>query len=191
MIVVEGPDGSGKTTLIKRLVQLIALECVPKAVSSEMNAEVDLSVYIEKQLNRGFGPRLYDRFALISGPIYGPLFGMRPPNDIFQDFGQLASWLSRFYAIEPLVIYCLPHHERVAANLWASEDFTNRDQVENFMQAYWSYKMKVADMMNNSDRHAFIYDYEHNSIFDVIAWVNDSCDMIGWPRPETKKENFI
>ena len=69
MIVVEGPDGSGKTTLVKRIMDSklgSELELMPRAVSKDAKSLTKIDDYIEEELGKGFGMRLYDRFALIS-----------------------------------------------------------------------------------------------------------------------------
>lgn len=191
MIVVEGPDGSGKTTLIRHLTQLLEVELVPKAVSSEMNAEVPLPDYIKDQLSRGFGPRLYDRFALISGPIYGPLFGMKPPNDIFMDLFQASKWQAKMSQVNPLVIYCLPHHRVVEHNLVNSDETTNFDQVVTFMKAYWCYFMKVASDRATVDRNIYVYDYENDQPYTVARWIIEMFEAMGFPAPVLRKESSI
>ena len=64
MILVEGPDGAGKSTLVERLERDWGITREPRAVSKEAKALTPLGPYIEEELSKGFGMRLYDRFAL-------------------------------------------------------------------------------------------------------------------------------
>ncbi|MCA1799993.1 MAG: hypothetical protein LC650_01700, partial [Actinobacteria bacterium] len=71
MIVVEGPDGAGKTTLIRDLSALLNIPVAPRVVSQETKAMVDLRQWTEDNVSRGFrSDFLFDRHRLISDPIY-------------------------------------------------------------------------------------------------------------------------
>ncbi|MCA1807247.1 MAG: ATP-binding protein [Actinobacteria bacterium] len=53
MIVVEGPDGAGKTTLIRDLSALLNIPVAPRVVSQETKAMVDLRQWTEDNVSRG------------------------------------------------------------------------------------------------------------------------------------------
>lgn len=174
MIVVEGPDGSGKTQLVRSLQLMTGFPLMAKAVSSEMKATVDVPGYIETHLAMGFGKRLYDRFALISGPIYGPLCGMRPPNHIFADEIQSYIWKGRFYnRVKPLLIYCLPPADIVRANVFSQQ--TENSVVTEmgvWEQAYWAYRMKIdEDLLINHD-NVYRYDYTQDEPHGPYNWLS-------------------
>lgn len=116
MVIVEGPDGAGKTTLVRRLSRELGIEPEPKVVNERAEAMTDLVAWVHKDLNQGFGRRLYDRHRLISEPIYGPLVrGHLEPG--FDDLDWLALMLARFYEHCPVIIYCLPPFETVWGNV--------------------------------------------------------------------------
>jgi len=107
MIILEGPDGSGKTTLAKQLAGIMGLEIAPRVVSKDAEAEVDLVKWVDQNLNQGFHDTIYDRHRLISEPIYGPMLrGETEP--MFDNFMWLSSQFLRFYRLGPVIIYCLP-----------------------------------------------------------------------------------
>lgn len=170
MIVVEGPDGSGKTSLVKSLQGMTGFPLTSKAVSSEMKELVDLPAYIETHLALGFGKRLYDRFALISGPIYGPLTGMKPPNHIFTDEVQSWIWQGRFHnRVKPLVIYCLPPEDEVRKNLINNP--RNDAMAHIWEQVFWSYRMKLdQDTLARPDR-VYRYDYTQDDPHGPYNWL--------------------
>ena len=131
IIIVEGPDGSGKTTLVNMLKEELGISVAPRVVSKEATAMTDLMSWVDDNLDNGPVPTLFDRHRLISETIYGPI--LRPESSPgFDDLSWLGPRMTRFYKLEPLIIYCLPPLETVLANLkgdpnnLAVIDFTDR-----------------------------------------------------------------
>lgn len=143
MLIVEGPDGAGKTNLVNRLLTMFDdLELMPKAVSSEAKSLVPIDDYIEAELDKGFGLRLYDRFALISAPQYITL-----PNRTFRgrmtDGPWLASMYNKFWKLDPVIIFCMPPLEEVLKNVM-NEDTDNsvvadRERIETIYYLYLAF----------------------------------------------------
>jgi len=144
MIVIEGPDGAGKTTLIQDIKAVFGLEPEPRAVSHDAEPLVDLVEWVEQELRRGQGWRLYDRFALISAPNYCML-----PDPTFQGLMLDQFWLKmmwhRFRAMDPLVICCLPPKHVVWQNVMGSEDNL---VVREHIHEIWCHYHSMAAMMN-------------------------------------------
>jgi hypothetical protein len=160
MIIVEGPDGAGKTTLIKQLQEAfqkadIVLPIAPRVVSKDAEAMVDLKEWTEQNTRKGFQPMIFDRHRLISEPIYGPIL-----RDYFEpgfdNFHWLDWQLTRLYEAEPVMIYCLPPFHRVWENV--------RDDPENKVVA----QFKVCRMIWSA--------YLNKALADYIlgrAWIFD------------------
>jgi hypothetical protein len=116
-IIVEGPDGAGKSTLVKRLVDTGLFCQYPRASDSTKGPVTELGEWVRKA---GLdmitcAPAVFDRHPLISEPIYGPICrgAMRP---MFDNVG----WLHRHIAdltLCALVIWCLPPFEEVQSNV--------------------------------------------------------------------------
>lgn len=121
MIILEGPDGSGKTSLAAKLQTDLGLYLIPKVVSSSAQAIGDVNGWVKKSLDRGFGPYLYDRHALISEPIYGPAWKGQI-REGFQQFEWLATAYAELDHIAPVVICCLPPVEEVLRNIRKDPD---------------------------------------------------------------------
>ena len=103
MVIIEGCDGSGKSTLIKRLLKDLDVELQPRVVNQDAEAMVDLQDWVSKDLQKGFGRRLYDRHRLISELIYGPAIrGKMEPG--FDDATWLTTKLYRFYPVSALCL---------------------------------------------------------------------------------------
>lgn len=136
MIIIEGPDGGGKTTLIRQLQERYGLSVAPRVVSKDTEPMVDLVAWVEENLNNGFQHAIFDRHRLISEPIYGPILRQKQQPG-FDNLIQLAYWTKRFYAIEPLIIYCLPPLEVVRANVTGDPDNTKvADKIDQIYAAY-------------------------------------------------------
>lgn len=93
MIVLEGPDGGGKSTLLERL----------KPVFREYEflhsgGPVRSSTDLDARMAQSHPRQVRDRHYCISEPIYGPLFGR--PNMITEPVMQ------HFLRQRPFVIFC-------------------------------------------------------------------------------------
>jgi adenylate kinase family enzyme len=141
VIIVEGPDGAGKTTLIQQIASHFELPVAPRVVSKEANAMVSLKPWVEKNVSEGFQVTLFDRHRLISEPIYGSIL-RKTFEPGFDDFAWLYSMYTMFYNAKPLIIYCLPEYETVRANLEGDED--NTAVVHKIRRVYAQYVAKAA-----------------------------------------------
>lgn len=153
MIIVEGPDGAGKTTLVEHLENLFG-EREPRAVTAGAEKMKPIGQYIDEELTKGFGWRLYDRFALISSPMY-----MCLPNRTFSEEMLDYQWLKdayyKFRQIDPVIIMCLPPLDIVLANV--AKDESSSVMHEFGEQIYWNYHAFAARDGYNSSM--MIYDY--------------------------------
>lgn len=149
MIILEGPDGSGKSSLAEKLLdEMPHLELIPKAVGGDSNQMTAVNRWTERSIERGFGPYLYDRHALWSEMIYGPAWR----GNVRFGFDDL-QWLTIQYALlqdlQPLVVICLPSFEEVWANMQRDEH--NRRLFPNRLKAgrvYWQYHASLASHMD-------------------------------------------
>lgn len=162
MIIVEGPDGAGKTTLINKLVKGTGLPVAPRVVSKDAEAMTDLVAWTEENVKKGWQNVIFDRHRLISEPIYGPV--LRPEFEPkFDDQGWLHSMYHEFYmGVRPLVIYCLPSFDVVWENV--KDDPSNRvvGQRQQLRAIYGAYlnRAMVEQLFNPS---TFLYDYTDSS----------------------------
>lgn len=171
MIIVEGPDGAGKSTLVTALEEEFNMKREPRAVGADTVALLPTDEYVARELNRGFGRRLYDRFALISSPMY-----MMTPQPTFSGLMKDPQWLAdrwqQFRQIRPVIIICLPPFETVRANLEGDPD--NEVVLPHIEQIYHNYS-------NFAASYPFIdwvYDYTQGEqqLLDVQflakRWIN-------------------
>lgn len=155
MLIVEGPDGAGKSTLLNEFATELGVEPMPRVVSKDTEALTDLRQWVDDDLARGFGLRLYDRHRMVSEPIYGPI--MRDHQEPgFNDLYWMVPRMQRFYEIRPIIIYCLPPLATVQDNLADDED--NSSVVNHIRAIYSAYVSRIAiDTMINPN--IFVWDY--------------------------------
>lgn len=155
MIIVEGSDGAGKTHLIDRLSKDLGLPVQPKVMSSEMQPTVDLAEWVEADLKKGFGPRLYDRHRLISELIYGPVFRSEGLDPGFDQPEWLKKQLKEFTLIQPIIIICMPPLQAVIDNV--KSDDRNRVVKRQINTIYWLYYIWVCQ--NYTALQPWVWDY--------------------------------
>jgi hypothetical protein len=158
MIVVEGPDGAGKTTLINQLVELTGLPVAPRVVSKEAKAMVDLVQWVADNLDAGWQPTIFDRHRLISEPIYGPIFREQP----MEGFSNPLWFLDRlrsFYELEPLIIYCLPPLSTIYANIMTDPDNAIYHEDPSLVHKVWGAYYNKITTEKALGLFSFVYDY--------------------------------
>jgi len=165
MLIVEGPDGAGKTTLVNELAARLQWPIMPRVVSKDTEAMVDLVKWVQDDMELGFSPRIYDRHRLISEPIYGPVIrATLEPG--FDNLGWLAGMQYQLREIQPVVIWCLPSLSRVMTNLAHDED--NRVVRDKIRQIYWLYHNACASW----PIQCYVWDYEGSTEAEIQALVD-------------------
>lgn len=156
MIIVEGPDGAGKTTFVTRLSESLKLPVAPKVVDSDTNAMVDLVKWVEINLSDGLKPVIFDRHRLISEPIYGPLLRAEGMHPGFNNLHWLRERQGELRRMKPLTIFCLPPLEVVQGNVDGDSD--NKVIYPYIKEIYWLYFNQAA-----RTPHALVWDYTRDS----------------------------
>lgn len=162
MIVVEGPDGSGKTNLVEKLRADLKLELIPRAVDSNAEYQVPLDVWVDDVQRRVTEPIIVDRHQLISHLVYGPTM-RRELIGRFVNHRWLADTLEHFWASRPIVILCLPPLLEVKSNVEADEYKVALEDIEVF---YWTYHAWLADNLYKPG--VVHWDYTYMS-YEVIS----------------------
>jgi adenylate kinase family enzyme len=141
LIVVEGPDGSGKTTLAEKLLKTFPQFEYQKPVPSK-GPEGQTSQYMITWMNGRFkmvksGTNyIMDRINLVSEEIYGPI--CRGYSMLCDDM-RMVDALSNFFGTKPIIIYCRPDEETIFENLNKDQSFQMvgvRENITEIIQAY-------------------------------------------------------
>lgn len=159
MIVVEGPDGSGKTTLIKKLAAHWGLPVADRVVAKDTTTQIDIAAWVDENLRKGWQPTIFDRHRLISEPIYGPILRGENQDPHFLDLSWVWMRVQRFYEIHPLVVYCLPPIGTVRSNVMEDLENDNRAVWDHITPLYSAYVARASRDLAASPRTTMVYDY--------------------------------
>lgn len=182
-IVVEGPDGCGKSTLIEHMmIEYPTLKVRPRSWLHDGHRGPIKDLYrwtIQDMATWGMEstPRLYDRYPFVSEYIYGPLIRGEVDSRFFGP--EAIDWLQDFYT-RSLLILCIPPRATMMGNLSKS---THMAGVVLSSQAIWaSYSALYAQRFASTrDIHRpFHYDYTDPKAFDRLCRMR--LDTMGIPR---------
>jgi hypothetical protein len=113
VIILEGPDGSGKTATVDYLSKALQIEYVHHSGGPWIDLE-DGEARLVAMLRRSF-PALYDRFPALSEYVYGPI--LRNKNNV--SLKDLIEWSSTFD--RAILIYVRPSMEHIIGNAFKLE----------------------------------------------------------------------
>lgn len=141
MIIVEGPDGGGKSNLVRYLSKHFDLPVHARA-SDSINGPVknlfqwvidDVSTQPEQPLS------IYDRHPLISEYIYGPICRAKLPDGFTSTSAH--AWI-RHMAVRSLVVLCRPPNERLIASVAPERDMPGvTEHIERIAACYDAMRM--------------------------------------------------
>lgn len=118
-IIVEGPDGAGKTTLIQHLSEHLGVPVHDKA-SSSIGGPVDyLGKWVDSDmgtLRNPFTQFIYDRHPVISEPIYARLVRKQPAQYPFE-VDEFVNGVREVIYDSSVVVWCLPGLDVVMSNV--------------------------------------------------------------------------
>lgn len=165
MIILEGPDGGGKTTLLKELSDHYFSIPVHDRASEGVSGPVkDLFTWAHKDIGSWRDKQLhfYDRHPLVSEYIYGPVVrGTMDPR--FH-----TTHLRRRLAQRSLVIVCLPPLDAVRASVSAERDMPG---VTTHIDAIWHLYASLRASWPSTSGIVF-YDYTEDDPRDLYPYIN-------------------
>jgi len=167
MLILEGPDGGGKTTLAHRLADRYDLEYrrPPEALlSSTQGPSNGLHEWWREQMRRPAGERavgVYDRCFWVSEPIYTAVGNRKPLID-----NQLL-WrgISDLWAEGPLMIFCMTDEAAMLENTYAAgrprlaSIADDEQKLRNISFLYWAFY----GMWLQASNHVIQWDYNYHA----------------------------
>lgn len=154
-IIVEGPDGAGKTTLIQELQHhLPGMELHPRFCTSIGGPIADLAEEVFKDVKVHPTHFIYDRHPIISDYVYNAAIPGRQFSPAF--LGDAMGRVRNRVAHHSLTIWCLPPLGVVKANLGEEMPGVH----ENIERIYELYQMHRLMWPGRS----VIYDYTNSAM---------------------------
>jgi ABC-type dipeptide/oligopeptide/nickel transport system ATPase component len=105
MLIIEGPDGSGKSIIAQRLMYLLKRECFHEG--GPVITRPDAIGRLDRQFDR-FGSIL-DRVTFVSERVYGPILR----GKMALDEATLDLYEKRFIDAGWMLVYCRPSDEAI------------------------------------------------------------------------------
>ena len=164
MVIIEGPDNSGKTTLLNKLQVIHKLGYLAIPHRGPTDKYHDLYVNMEYILNRAIRSSskryIVDRLPLISESIYGPLCRKR---DLWvENFEDKLRFSKALTTLDPFIIYCRPPREKILnMNTHQVKDYDTKEHLAQVNKQ----KQNIIDAYDNYFYHwynpykFFVYDY--------------------------------
>lgn len=168
MIIVEGPDNSGKTTLIDSLKAEFGLRLLRPAGGPPKSC-LELSErceYIIKEASLCLSKRLIvDRISLIGESIYGPICRGK---DLWTEIPQIkADLLYALNCLDPFYIYCRPPiHIIQNLDTHQIKEYDTEEHLEKIKERSNLIIKAYDNYFNPFSKHRlFVYDYTRPSSY--------------------------
>ena len=159
MIIVEGMDNSGKTTLAKHLAQKFGLEYLHSPSEYRNDPKLMIDWALKQMTSQKWA--VYDRFSPISDRVYGPVLrGGTPYNDTMA--GKSAVKLLK--TVPHLIIYCRPGRERIL-------NFGSREQMDGVIHQAVKLLEAYDDLMKEMQLEGYnivTYNYDNPEDYNYI-----------------------
>lgn len=173
IVIVEGMDGTGKTTLVQQLAHRLGVQ--PRKYVGSLGPSDDYRLALVSRtrseiteleitfVKGGSVKRLYDRFPLISEAVYGPI--LRGHNC----FGGLYYPLrSRLLALKTVIVYCRPNRDVIQVNVQQAPQMSGvPEHFGELLDAYDKLFVELTDSPVNS--YITVYDYTRDDVQDLIS----------------------
>jgi len=181
MIIVEGFDNTGKTTLVKRLES--TLGCTAKKSPGPKDTGI-LFAWVQIQLRDSYNRNiLYDRFPVISDSVYGKHLRNRDPFRNTEDGRVL---VEKVISRDPLIIWCDP-------GMGIALDFGEREQMKGVADKAKTLYLEYQEIMHKlSAMGASIIKYNYNApMADVKLATSLSIYLSNWFRKKSRESTTI
>ncbi|QGJ96832.1 polynucleotide kinase [Gordonia phage Cleo] len=164
-IIVEGPDGAGKTTLIRVLQhEFPVLELAPRFCTST-GGPIEpkrLLARVGSDHRLFHATTLYDRHPMFSEYVYSPALD-RPLADGF--LGSRARMFHRVIQSNCLVIFCLPPLKVVEENLYSEgAEYQMPGVMDNIRRIHTAYAVRANQYLGSM----VTYDYTDANTFKNV-----------------------
>lgn len=166
MIVIEGCDGTGKTTLVNSLVQDLHLNVGPRGTANRDElykvTREDTYTALARAVGAWGSPEIWDRLGPFSDPIYARVMG----RDVAFTLDELKYCESIFKVLRCPVILCSVPLEVAEAN---QEQSHQMEGVSDNFKYIWEMYNTLRDRMLETYPNFFVYDYRMPGAWEEVV----------------------
>lgn len=166
-IILEGPDGAGKTQLYNRMTQ----EWLLKAAGHDGGPPADAAdAWKRLAMTAAQTPAVRDRTPAISDPIYSGVFHRDPV--LTRD--EYEGWLEE---LRPVIIYCRPPNnvilnQEVRAKLHKPEAHVSQVKL-NRMALIHAYDLYMGNLQSRTSCEVLAYNWTHDpDALELNKWLD-------------------
>jgi hypothetical protein len=162
VVIIEGPDGTGKTSLAERIADRYNLEYRrPSVLSSTLGpADASIETWWRQQLRNDDGAGVYDRCFWISEPIFQLAIPHRP---LLVEGAKFAIGLQDLLLARPLIIFCLPEWEKTRPIVMSGREKLEGVDERELEKVHWAYWNSYAHFYNNEPNLTLLWDFHRAS----------------------------
>lgn len=154
MVIVEGSDNSGKTTLARSLAEDLSMPYQHSRGPWQTRRDLLESIEDIHTTNEANDYFVQDRYGLISEMIYQPI--LRPDNPMVDPSYLPEKALWQYVAKNEFVVICLPPREEVLSRGTVDEQPL---VVQQNLSLIWSGYQLLVNTLKTQDIRLFVYDW--------------------------------
>lgn len=169
MIVLEGPDGGGKSTLAEKIKEYMGW----REVIHDGGPPKSLEEVMERLHRVAVGRRaaVYDRVTLLCEQIYGPIVR----RTRYMEGEKQKQLVQVFLSHKPLIIYCRPPTEHLLDTEMAKKTYKN-DAFMNSLRGHRGEIIRAYDeLMCQVSRYAVVMTYNYLEDAYLTPIIFNSC----------------
>lgn len=155
-IIIEGPDGSGKTFTADAVSSAVNLQKYPTQGPPKSPSEIVKRIMHTMCLD----DHVFDRFPLISEMVYGPILR----ND--DTFSYM--WLDRLIPDKYIVVYCRPSIETILENSLKTKPHKSADHISSVINK-WKLIIDEYDWIMDRIDNKIIFNRDNQTLEELCA----------------------